>query len=110
MIINFPKVGDVSFPDDLSPAQFNSLVSRLAEKYDFPAPKPEASLGTIFKRGAMRGLGELGIAAGDTIPAIASTVFGGDKEYAERQMAEAQTNYEAMVSALGGNFDPPAGI
>ena len=104
MIINFPKVGDVSFPDDLSPAQFNSLVSRLAEKYDFPAPKPEASMGTIFKRGTMRGLGELGIAATDTIPAMLGTVFGADKEYAERQMGEAQASREQLEEKYPTRF------
>jgi len=103
MIINFPKVGDVSFPDDLSPAQFNSLVYRLAEKYDFPAPKPEASLGTIFKRGAMRGLGELGIAAGDTLPAMIGTAVGAN-EYAERQLAEAQTSREQLEEKYPTRF------
>lgn len=89
MIVNLPKVGAVEFPDNLTSEQYDSLVGRLAEKYDFSIPKPPVGLGTIAKRGFMRGLGELGIAATDIIPAMISTGLGGDKEYAERQMQEA---------------------
>jgi hypothetical protein len=89
MIVNLPKLGAVEFPDNLTSEQYDSLVGRLAEKYDFSMPKPPASLGTIAKRGFMRSAGELGIAATDIIPAMISTGLGGDKEYAERQMQEA---------------------
>jgi hypothetical protein len=92
MIITLPKVGDVEFPDNLSPEQFDNLVGRLAEKYDFSLPKPDVGLGTIAKRGFMRSLGETGIALGDTIPAMLGTAIGADKEFAERQMQEAQAS------------------
>jgi len=88
MIITLPKVGDVEFPDNLSPEQFDSLVGRLAEKYDFRLPKADVGLGTIAKRGFMRSLGETGIALGDTIPAMIGSAVGA-KDYAERQMGEA---------------------
>lgn len=94
-IINFPKVGDVSFPDNLSPDQFQALVTKLAEKYDFPIPKPEASLGTIFKRGFMRSMGETGIALADTLPAMVASNFSFD-DYAKKQMEEAQTSREKL--------------
>ena len=94
-IINFPKVGDVSFPDNLSPEQFQSLVTKLAEKYDFPIPKPEASLGTIFKRGFMRSMGETGIALADTLPAMAGSALGFE-DYAKQQMGEAQASREKL--------------
>lgn len=94
-IIKFPKIGDVSFPDGLSPEQFQSLVTKLAEKYDFPVPKPEASLGTIFKRGAMRSLGETGIALADTLPAMAGSALGFE-DYSKQQMDEAQASREAL--------------
>lgn len=67
MIVNLPKVGDVEFPDNLTSEQFDNLVGRLAEKYDFRVPKPDVGLGTIAKRGFMRSLGETGIALGDTL-------------------------------------------
>ena len=38
MIINFPKVGLVKFPDDLSPEDFQSKVKSLSEKYGFELP------------------------------------------------------------------------
>ena len=92
MIVTLPKVGDVEFPDNLSPEQFDNLVGRLAEKYDFSLPKPDVGLGTIAKRGFMRSLGETGIAFGDTIPAMLGTAIGADKGFAERQMQEAQAS------------------
>lgn len=92
MIVTLPKVGDVEFPDNLSPEQFDNLVGRLAEKYDFSLPKPDVGLGTIAKRGFMRSLGETGIALGDTIPAMLGTAIGADKEFAERQMREAEAS------------------
>jgi len=94
-IIKFPKIGDVSFPDGLSPEQFQSLVTKLAEKYDFPVPKPEATLGTIFKRGVMRSLGETGIALTDTLPAMAGSALGFE-DYAKNQMGEAQASREEL--------------
>jgi hypothetical protein len=97
MVINLPKVGNVEFPDNLSPEQFNALLGKLADKYDFDIPKPEVGLGEIAKRGVMRGLGETGIALGDTLPAMVSSAFvhgGGD--YATQQMGEAQTSREEL--------------
>jgi hypothetical protein len=88
MIVNLPKLGAVEFPDNLTSAQYDDLVGRLAAKYDFKIPKPEASLSTIAKRGFMRSMGELGIAAGDVLPSMVGSALGFD-DYAKRQMEEA---------------------
>ena len=88
MIVNLPKLGAVEFPDNLTSAQYDDLVGRLAAKYDFKIPKPEASLGTIAKRGFMRSMGELGIAAGDVLPSMVGSALGFE-DYAKRQMEEA---------------------
>jgi len=90
MIVNLPKLGQVAFPDGLSAKEFDALVGKLEQKYDFRMPKPEMGLGEIAKRGFMRSVGETGIALGDVIPAAISSAFvhgGGD--YAKRQMEEA---------------------
>lgn len=96
MIVNLPKLGQVEFPDNLSAQQFDALVGRLEQKYDFRMPKPELGLGEIAKRGFMRSLGETGIALGDVIPAgISSAFVHGGGDYARRQMEEAaQTRAE----------------
>jgi hypothetical protein len=96
MIVNLPKLGQVEFPDNLSAQQFDALVGKLEQKYDFRMPKPELGLGEIAKRGFMRSLGETGIALGDVIPAgIASAFVHGGGDYARRQMEEAaQTRAE----------------
>jgi hypothetical protein len=104
MIVTLPKVGNVEFPDNLSPEQFDNLVGRLAEKYDFSLPKPDVGLGEIAKRGVMRGLGETGIAIGDTIPAMVSSFVGGDKEYAERQMKEAEASRQLLQQKYPTRF------
>lgn len=104
MIVTLPKVGNVEFPDNLSPEQFDNLVGRLAEKYDFSLPKPDVGLGEIAKRGFMRSLGETGIALGDTIPAMVSSFVGGDKEYAERQMKEAETSRQLLQQKYPTRF------
>lgn len=104
MIVTLPKVGNVEFPDNLSPEQFDNLVGRLAEKYDFSLPKPDVGLGEIAKRGFMRSLGETGIALGDTIPAMVSSFMGGDKEYAERQMKEAETSRQLLQQKYPTRF------
>ena len=88
MIVNLPKLGAVEFPDNLTSEQYDDLVARLAAKYDFKLPKPEASLGTIAKRGFMRSMGQLGIAAGDVAPAMIGSALGFE-DYARRQMEEA---------------------
>ena len=104
MIINLPKLGDVEFPDNVTPDQLNGMLGRLAEKYDFTLPKPEASLGTIAKRGFMRSLGETGIALGDLAPAMLNEFIGGDKEYTQRQMAEAQKAREELQQKYPTRF------
>lgn len=95
MIVNLPKLGPVEFPDNLTSEQYDDLVGRLAAKYDFKLPKPEASLGTIAKRGFMRGLGELGIAAGDVLPGMVGSALGFE-DYARRQMGEAAATREEL--------------
>jgi hypothetical protein len=104
MIINLPKLGDVEFPDNVTPEQLNGLLGRLADKYDFTLPKPEASLGTIAKRGFMRSLGETGIALGDLAPAMLNQFIGGDKAYTERQMGEAQKTREELQQKYPTRF------
>jgi hypothetical protein len=104
MIINLPKLGDVEFPDNVTPEQLNGLLGKLADKYDFTLPKPEASLGTIAKRGFMRSLGETGIALGDLAPAMLNEFIGGDKAYTERQMAEAQKSREELQQKYPTRF------
>jgi hypothetical protein len=88
MIINLPKLGPVNFRDDLTPEQFQSELSRLQEKYDFKLPKPEVGIGTLLKRGFMRGMGETGIALGDILPAMGASALGFE-DYAKKQMGEA---------------------
>jgi len=64
MIINLPKLGPVRFDDGLSPEEFNKQLGLLAKQYDFKVPKPDVGIGTLLKRGFMRGVGETGIALG----------------------------------------------
>ena len=88
MIINLPKLGPVNFRDDLTPEQFQSELGRLQEKYDFKLPKPDVGIGTLLKRGFMRGLGETGIALGDVLPAMGASALGFE-DYAKQQLGEA---------------------
>lgn len=103
MIINLPKLGAVEFPDNLSPAQVEGLVGKLAQKYDFNIPKPDVGLGTIAKRGFMRGLGELGIAGGDLLPAMIGSAVGAE-DYAKRQMQEASATRAKLESEYPTRF------
>ena len=103
MIINLPKLGPVNFSDSLTPEQFQSELSRLQEKYDFKLPKPEVGIGTLLKRGFMRGMGETGIALGDTLPAMAGSALGFD-DYAQRQMGEAQESRAALEAKYPTQF------
>lgn len=91
MIINLPKLGPVKFRDDLTPEQFQAQLEQLQQKYDFKLPKPEVGMGTLLKRGFMRGLGETGIALGDVLPAMGASALGFE-DYAKRQMEEAATS------------------
>lgn len=88
MIINLPKLGPVNFRDDLTPEQFQSQLSALQEKYDFKLPKPDVGIGTLLKRGFMRGVGETGIALGDILPAMGASALGFE-DYAQKQLGEA---------------------
>jgi hypothetical protein len=103
MIINLPKLGPVNFRDDLTPEQFQSELGRLQEKYDFKLPKPEVGIGTLLKRGFMRGMGETGIALGDTLPAMGASALGFD-EYAQRQLGEAQESRAALEAKYPTQF------
>ena len=88
MIINLPKLGPVNFRDDLTPEQFQSQLAALQQKYDFKLPKPDVGIGTLLKRGFMRGVGETGIALGDVLPAMGASALG-FKDYAQQQLGEA---------------------
>lgn len=103
MIINLPKLGPVNFRDDLTQEQLQSQLSALQEKYDFKLPKPEVGIGTLLKRGFMRGLGETGIALGDTLPAMGASALGFD-DYAQRQMGEAQESRAALEAKYPTQF------
>jgi hypothetical protein len=88
MIVNLPKLGQVAFPDGLSAKEYDALIGRLEQKYDFRMPKPDIGLSEIAKRGFMRNLGETGIALGDTLPAMGASALGFN-DYAKRQVEEA---------------------
>ena len=103
MIINLPKLGPVNFRDDLTPEQFQSELGRLQEKYDFKLPKPEVGIGTLLKRGAMRGFGETGIALGDVLPAMGASALGFD-DYAKRQMGEAAASRQELEQKYPTQF------
>lgn len=103
MIINLPKLGPVNFRDDLTQEQLQAQLSALQEKYDFKLPKPEVGIGTLLKRGFMRGLGETGIALGDTLPAMGASALGFD-DYAQRQMGEAQESRAALEAKYPTQF------
>lgn len=103
MIINLPKLGPVNFRDDLTPEQFQAELGRLQEKYDFKMPKPEVGIGTLLKRGFMRGLGETGIALGDTLPAMGASALGFD-EYAQRQLGEAAASRQELEAKYPTQF------
>ena len=103
MIINLPKLGPVNFRDDLTQEQFQAQLSALETKYDFKLPKPEVGIGTLLKRGFMRGLGETGIALGDTLPAMVGSALGFD-EYAQRQLGEADASRQALEAKYPTQF------
>ena len=103
MIINLPKLGPVNFRDDLTPEQFQAELGRLQQKYDFKLPKPEVGIGTLLKRGFMRGMGETGIALGDTLPAMGASALGFD-EYAQRQLSEADASRQALEAKYPTQF------
>jgi hypothetical protein len=103
MIINLPKLGPVNFRDDLTPEQFQAELGRLQEKYDFKLPKPDVGIGTLLKRGFMRGVGETGIALGDVLPAMGASALGFD-EYAQKQMGEAQASRAELEAKYPTQF------
>ena len=103
MIINLPKLGPVNFRDDLTQEQFQAQLAALQQKYDFKLPKPDVGIGTLLKRGFMRGMGETGIALGDTLPAMGASALGFD-DYAKRQMEEAATSREALEAKYPTQF------
>ena len=103
MIINLPKLGPVNFRDDLTPEQFQAELGRLQEKYDFKLPKPDVGIGTLLKRGFMRGMGETGIALGDVLPAMGASALGFD-EYAQKQMGEAAASRAELEAKYPTQF------
>jgi hypothetical protein len=103
MIINLPKLGPVKFRDDITPEQLQAQLAALQEKYDFKLPKPEVGIGTLLKRGFMRGLGETGIALGDTLPAMGASALGFE-DYAQRQLGEAQESRAALEAKYPTQF------
>jgi hypothetical protein len=103
MIIDLPKLGPVNFRDDLSQEQLQAQLSALEKKYDFRMPKQDVGIGTLLKRGFMRGLGETGIALGDTLPAMGASALGFD-DYAQRQLGEAQESRAALEAKYPTQF------
>ena len=103
MIIDLPKLGPVNFRDDLTSEQFQAQLSALQQKYDFKLPKPEVGIGTLLKRGFMRGMGETSIALGDILPAMGASALGFN-EYAQRQMEEADVSRQALEAKYPTQF------
>ena len=103
MIITLPKIGPIRFDDNISTEELNKQVGLLAQKYDFKIPKRDVGIGTLLKEGFMRGMGETGIALGDTLPAMAGSALGFD-EYAQRQMAEADASRQALQAKYPTQF------
>jgi hypothetical protein len=103
MIITLPKIGPVRFDDNISTEELNKQVGLLAQKYDFKIPKRDVGIGTLLKEGFMRGMGETGIALGDTLPAMGASALGFD-EYAQRQMAEADASRQALQAKYPTQF------
>jgi len=103
MILNLPKLGPVNFRDDITPEQLQSQLAALQEKYDFKLPKPDVGIGTLLKRGFMRGLGETGIALGDTLPAMGASALG-FKDYAQQQLGEAAASRAELEAKYPTQF------
>ena len=103
MIITLPKIGPVRFDDNISTEELNKQVGLLAKQYDFKIPKRDVGIGTLLKEGFMRGMGETGIALGDTLPAMGASALGFD-EYAQRQMAEADASRQALQAKYPTQF------
>jgi hypothetical protein len=103
MIITLPKIGPVRFDDNISSEELNKQVGLLAQKYDFKIPKREVGIGTLLKEGFMRGMGETGIAFGDTLPAMGASALGFD-EYAKQQMGEADASRQALEAKYPTQF------
>ena len=103
MIINLPKIGPVRFDDNLSSEELQRQVNNLAKQYDFKLPKRDVGIGTLLKEGFMRGMGETGIALGDTLPAMGASALGFD-DYAKRQMAEADASRQALEAKYPTQF------
>ena len=99
MILDLPNVGKVEFADNISPSQFRSQVKSLADAYDFdPEPfMPELRPLTQLRRGVARGVGQLGIALGDVLPAMVASGIGAD-EYAKQQMEEAAASQARLAA------------
>jgi len=98
MIITLPKIGPVRFDDNISTEELNKQVGLLAQKYDFKIPKRDVGIGTLLKEGFMRGMGETGIALGDTLPAMGALAFGFD-EYENLQLAEADASRQPLQAS-----------
>ena len=103
MIITLPKIGPVRFDDNISTEELNKQVGLLAKQYDFKIPKRDVGIGTLLKEGFMRGMGETGIALGDTLPAMGASALGFD-EYAQRQLGEAQESRAALEAKYPTQF------
>lgn len=103
MIINLPKLGPVRFRDDMTQEELNAQIGRLSKQYGFTIPKPDIGLAEIAKRGLMRGVGELGIATGDVLPAMVGSKLGFNK-YARGQMEEAAATRAALEQQYPTRF------
>ena len=102
MIVNLPKLGQVAFPDGLSAKEYDALIGKLEQKYDFRMPKPNIGLSEIAKRGFMRNVGETGIAITDTLPAMLGSKLGFE-DYARRQMEEAAQSRAELEEKYPGS-------
>jgi hypothetical protein len=95
MVITLPKVGPVSFKDDLTPEQFRSQLEALSKKYDFEIPRSELTTGEMAGRAFERGKKRLSSTFGDLLPGMVASGLGFD-DYAKRQMEEAGATEEEI--------------
>lgn len=87
-LIDIPGVGTIQFPDSMSPKDIERAIEQeILPKYGPKKETPGALRAGM--RGVMRGVGELGITLGDTLPALAARAVGAEK-YAEEQLKEAE--------------------
>lgn len=83
--VALPDGNTVEVPDDVPQSVARQ---RILEAYP-ELRGPKRGLGSLFVESAKKGVGQMGVAFGDVLPAMAGRLVGAD-EYADRQMEEAR--------------------